>query len=459
MPVLWIAGLGPGGQETLTLETLRAVDQAEKVILRTKVHPAAAEISARRGDVVFCDGFYESGGSFKQVYEAIADFVYAETRNCGSVCYCVPGHPLVAEETTRLLLAKAAETACAAESAAGTAGTASMTGVTNIASAAGTASMTGVTSTAGAAGTAGAAQTSAAKAEVIEVAAPVEIRLLPAVSFLDAAFVALGIEPIREKLSILDSAALWEGDRRVLDSLPKGACLFAQAYDQLIAGELKLALLEEAPPDAEVIILYHAGVNGEEKLIHCSLAELDHFKGFDHLTSVYLPYHDKGGGVNRLPGTAASAAAAAQAVSAEPAEGRTEAQTAAYPLDKLVEVFRRLLGPGGCPWDQKQTHETLKPYLLEEANEALEAIDEKDMAHLKEELGDVLMQIVFHCALAEGRGDFDVNDVIDGITEKMIRRHPHVFGSEKADNPEEVMILWQKVKAEEEKWRKNAKKP
>ena len=120
-----------------------------------------------------------------------------------------------------------------------------------------------------------------------------------------------------------------------------------------------------------------------------------------------------------------------------------------YPLDELVGVFRRLLEPGGCPWDRQQTHESLKPYLLEETNEALAAIDEKDMAHLKEELGDVLMQIVFHCVLAEERGDFDINGVIAGITEKMIRRHPHVFGNEKADNPEEVMRLWQKIKEEE----------
>ena len=120
-----------------------------------------------------------------------------------------------------------------------------------------------------------------------------------------------------------------------------------------------------------------------------------------------------------------------------------------YPLDELVAVFRRLLGPDGCPWDRQQTHETLKPYLMEEANEVLAAIDENDMAHLQEELGDVLMQIVFHCALAEERGDFDMNDVIAGITKKMIRRHPHVFGDAKADSPEEVLRLWQQIKKEE----------
>jgi len=93
----------------------------------------------------------------------------------------------------------------------------------------------------------------------------------------------------------------------------------------------------------------------------------------------------------------------------------------------------------------------LKKYLLEETGEVLEAIDENNPAHLKEELGDLLLQIVFHCALAEERGDFDVNDVIDAIAEKMIRRHPHVFGNAKAGSPEEVLILWEKIKAEEKR--------
>ena len=127
------------------------------------------------------------------------------------------------------------------------------------------------------------------------------------------------------------------------------------------------------------------------------------------------------------------------------------ADTVRYPMDPLVEVFRRLLAPDGCPWDREQTHETLKPYLMEEAQEVLDAIDEKDMAHLQEELGDVLMQIVFHSALAETQGAFDINDVIAGITEKMIRRHPHVFGEEKADTPEAVAALWQKIKTAEKK--------
>ena len=381
MGLLQIAGLGPGGWETLTAETMQAIEQADKVILRTEVHPAAAGLKAKGIPFVTCDRYYESGASFQQIYESIADYVYGEAVNGGSVCYCLPGHPLVAEETVKLIRQK--------------------------------------------------------KADTVQGDISPEIRILPALSFLDSAFVALGIDPVSERLSVLDAAALWQGDRSGLLPLPDGASLVAQVYDQLIAGELKLALLENLPPEAEVIILYHTGIKGEEELLRCPLAELDHYKRFDHLTSVYIPCRmaDK---KRDLP--------------------RAEGQAADYPLDQLVGVFRRLLGPGGCPWDQKQTHESLKPYLLEEANEALEAIDEKDMAHLQEELGDVLMQIVFHCVLAEKRGDFDVNDVITGITEKMIRRHPHVFGDEKAENPEEVMVIWQKVKEGEKEKKKEKEK-
>ncbi|HOV42964.1 MAG TPA: MazG nucleotide pyrophosphohydrolase domain-containing protein [Syntrophothermus lipocalidus] len=100
-----------------------------------------------------------------------------------------------------------------------------------------------------------------------------------------------------------------------------------------------------------------------------------------------------------------------------------------YPLDELVEVMDRLLGPGGCPWDREQTHASLTRYLIEEAYEVVDAIWQKDMDKLKEELGDVLLQVVFHSALARREEAFDINDVIKGVTEKMINRHPHVFGS------------------------------
>jgi tetrapyrrole methylase family protein/MazG family protein len=125
-------------------------------------------------------------------------------------------------------------------------------------------------------------------------------------------------------------------------------------------------------------------------------------------------------------------------------------------FQKLVDIMARLRSENGCAWDKVQTHETLKPYLIEEAYEVIEAIDEKDHAKLKEELGDLLMQVVFHSQVAKDNGEFDINDVIEKISSKMISRHPHVFGDAKFDTPEEVKKQWHDRKKEEGKLRDSA---
>lgn len=119
-------------------------------------------------------------------------------------------------------------------------------------------------------------------------------------------------------------------------------------------------------------------------------------------------------------------------------------------VERLVDIVRHLRSPEGCPWDRKQTHETLKPMLVEETAELLDAIDLDDIQNIKEELGDVLMHIVFHCLLAEEKGRFTFEDVVNEISDKMERRHPHIFGSSpKLNNSDEVIKLWQEIKAEE----------
>ena len=102
-------------------------------------------------------------------------------------------------------------------------------------------------------------------------------------------------------------------------------------------------------------------------------------------------------------------------------------------LEDLVDIMAKLRGNPGCPWDKAQTHETLKPYLVEEAYEVIDAINRKNTQDLIEELGDLLLQIVFHCHLGKERGEFDIGDVIQGVCEKMIRRHPHIFGDVTVD--------------------------
>jgi MazG family protein len=109
----------------------------------------------------------------------------------------------------------------------------------------------------------------------------------------------------------------------------------------------------------------------------------------------------------------------------------------------------RLRGPGGCPWDAEQTHQTLARHLLEEAHESLEAIDSGDPDRLKDELGDLLLQVVFHAEIARQEGTFDIDDVADGLVQKLVRRHPHVFGEVDVENAAEVLLNWERIKADE----------
>jgi MazG family protein len=115
----------------------------------------------------------------------------------------------------------------------------------------------------------------------------------------------------------------------------------------------------------------------------------------------------------------------------------------------LVRVMARLRGPGGCPWDLEQTHRSLARHLLEETHEVLEAIDADDRERLREELGDVLLQIAFHSQVAADDGAWDVDDVAQGVVEKLIRRHPHVFGEVEVSGAEEVVANWERIKVEE----------
>jgi tetrapyrrole methylase family protein / MazG family protein len=122
------------------------------------------------------------------------------------------------------------------------------------------------------------------------------------------------------------------------------------------------------------------------------------------------------------------------------------------PFGKLVDIMTRLRGEGGCPWDREQTHESIRPYCIEEAYEVVDAIDRKEWDELRDELGDLLLQVVFHAQMAKEAGTFDIDGVITAITEKLIRRHPHVFRKEEGDaveNSDQVLEKWAKIKKKE----------
>jgi tetrapyrrole methylase family protein/MazG family protein len=118
-------------------------------------------------------------------------------------------------------------------------------------------------------------------------------------------------------------------------------------------------------------------------------------------------------------------------------------------FDQLLSIMRKLRGPGGCPWDAEQTHESLTRYLLEETYEVIEAIESKSPEHLKEELGDLLLQPIFHAVIAEDAGQFNISDVIRNLCEKLVRRHPHVFGDLDISDSNAQIINWERIKKEE----------
>lgn len=132
-----------------------------------------------------------------------------------------------------------------------------------------------------------------------------------------------------------------------------------------------------------------------------------------------------------------------------------DSASAASKFTKLVEIMKRLRAENGCPWDREQTYLTLRRYILEESYELIEAIENDDIANMREECGDLMLQVVFVSCIAEERGDFDICDAIDGLTAKLIRRHPHVFGEVTAETSEEVLKNWEQIKVAERKERKS----
>ena len=124
-----------------------------------------------------------------------------------------------------------------------------------------------------------------------------------------------------------------------------------------------------------------------------------------------------------------------------------------YHIDDLIQIMELLRAPGGCPWDRAQTHQSIRANMLEEAYEAADAIDHMDMDNLKEELGDVLLQVVFHARMAQEAGAFTFDDVVDGICKKLVYRHPHVFGNEEYGSLEQNRKRWEEIKAAEKEWK------
>ncbi|MGI8588566.1 MAG: nucleoside triphosphate pyrophosphohydrolase [Chloroflexia bacterium] len=392
-----VIGLGPGAWDQVTLEARDLLAAAESVILRTTTHPTAAHLPKHLRIESF-DYLYEREADFTSIYRRIADALTERALAVeGPLLYCVPGHPLVGEASVRLLLLAAR-------------------------------------------------------------AAGVHVRIVAGLSFLEPVCTALEIDPLEYGLQILDGTELLGVGDPAPDSsrwlAPKSGApptdaelhepfyfspyalpmppeafptqqglstmlpaLITQVYSDRVAGAIKQALLEKYPPDHPVGLVIAAGVPGAERVLRVPLAELDHGHGIDHLACVYLPPLDP---------------------LANPRS-----------VDALIYLMGRLRGPGGCPWDRRQTHESLRRYLVEETYETLDALDSGDIEHIVEELGDLLLQIVFHAQLAVSEEEFTLGDVVASIVTKLVRRHPHVFGEVEVADAAGVLTNWQTIKAAE----------
>ncbi len=240
--------------------------------------------------------------------------------------------------------------------------------------------------------------------------AGIPVQVIDGLSFLEPTWRALGVDPF-PGMHLAD--AIEVSMRQTPGFPPSAPALIAQIYDRDVAAELKLTLMESYPDTHAVRLVHGAGTDGE-LVEDLPLHEIDKSPHIGLLSSLYLP-----------------------------------ALSPQSSFEAFQEVIARLRAPDGCPWDREQTHLSLRPFLLEEAYEALDALDREDMDSLAEELGDLLLQILLHAQIAAEEGDFNIHHVLEGISAKLIRRHPHVFSEVDVAGVDGVIRNWEQIKAQE----------
>jgi len=242
----------------------------------------------------------------------------------------------------------------------------------------------------------------------------IDLEVLGGESFLDQAFVRLGFDPI-EGFQLLDASELRREHLR-----PRLHTVIGQVYDEFTASDVKLSLMGVYPDEHPIVVGQSLGVPGEERIHRIALHELDRLESYGNLTLVYIP------------------------ASEDPSLRR-------HSFERLHEIVSILRSPEGCPWDREQTHASIRKNFIEETYEAIEAIDNDDPDGMREEFGDVILQVLLHSQMEEELGAFDVFDVLAELNDKLIFRHPHVFGGENAQDAEDALRNWEAMKAEEKR--------
>ena len=357
-PHVTVVGLGPAGTDLMGNAAATLLAEAN-ADGRAFLRTARHPAAAGFERLPAFDGLYEAAATFEEVYEGIVEaIVAAALRTASGVVYAVPGSPLVAERTVDLLRADGR----------------------------------------------------------------VDVTVVPALSFLDLAWVALGLDPVAEGVRLVDATAF---DAAMAGE--GGPFLVAQCWSRHLLSEVKLALPDDGHEPPRPVLLHHLGLE-DEAVLTVDWWELDRTVEPDHLTSLFVPAVAPGG-----------------------------SRTAGHEVARLVALMDTLRAR--CPWDSAQTHTSLMPHLIEESYEVLDALsaltrrkadaDADAYSHLQEELGDLLFQIVFHSRLAEEAGQFDLADVARGVHDKLVHRHPHVFADVDVDGAEEVVSNWEAIKKSE----------
>lgn len=237
----------------------------------------------------------------------------------------------------------------------------------------------------------------------------IELEIVPGMSFIEPIISGVERDPING-LKILDGLVLKPNQLDInMDNI------ITQVYNKRIASEVKLAISEAYGDEYEIIFIDSGGIEGKEKILRIPAYKLDRLEEISDLTSIYIPRMDK-------------------------------KENKVYDINDLLDIMEKLRSSEGCPWDIKQTYNTLRENVIEEAYEVVDAVDNDDIDALVEELGDLLLQIVFYSKIAKEDGYFNFMDITTGITNKLIFRHPHVFNKKKVEKSDEIVYNWNHAK-------------
>ncbi len=340
-----VVGLGPGSTGSLTLDAVEIITGKGPHFLRTEKHPAVEYFRKNNISYTALDDYYETGDTFEEVYESIAKRMMEEAKIHGSINYYVPGNPMVAEKTVRLLLENSGDT---------------------------------------------------------------RVKLVSGMSFIEPLLEATGIDPV-EGLTILDGS-----DLKMTDITIRNDTIITQIYNKRIASDLKTVLTEVYGDEHMVCLVHNAGLK-DELIEHIMLSEIDMAGEIGVLTSLMIP-------------------------------GLRGHKRERYSFEDVTDIMAKLRSEDGCPWDMEQDHLSIRQAILEEAYELVEALEEENPDHIVEELGDLLLQVLFHTQIGYEDGEFYPFDVTSNLARKLITRHPHVYFEKNVANSDEVVYNWDKIK-------------